>query len=402
MEAVGPIVARPKFSARGLSEKFLVPSVAPMNDDIGVLALTRRTHEKRVLAALRVRGASSRAQLAESTRLSRTTLSVIVADLIARGAVVVADTDASQRRGSGRPAALLALDPGSAQFLGFDFGHRRVAIAIAGASHEVVAQGEAEYDERSGWRERAETAVDLARTLRAEHRLHFGAIQGVAAGVTGRSRRTAEPVVAGELAAAFGIDVVVDNNVRFAGLAEASERGSRFSNAIYLHLSDGVGGAMVVGGRLYQGADRFAGEFGHVVVDPDGALCRCGKRGCLETISRIGALEGASPADLDHVARDVGRVLGAAAMVLNPDLIVIGGRVPTEHPGILARIEVAVQESTAGSAGSRPEVRAAVCGPFAGALGSLIAAIHESPLLAGYDGTVFEPAQYPSIGKATG
>lgn len=373
-----------------------------MTDDIGVLALTRRTHEMRVLAALRARGASSRAQLAEATRLSRTTLSEIVSDLLARGAVIVANTDAAQRQGSGRPAALIALDPGSAQFLGVDFGHRRVVIAIAGASHEVVAQGEAEYDERSEWRERAAMAVELARTLAVEHRLHFGAIQGVAAGVTGRSRATAEPIVAEELAGAFGVDVIVDNNVRFAGLAEASERHSRFSDAIYLHLSDGVGGAVVAGGRLYQGADRFAGEFGHVVVDPQGAMCRCGKRGCLETISRLGALRGASPVELGRVAREVGRVLGAAAMVLNPDLIVIGGRVLTEHPELLALIEEAVLQGTAGSAGSRPEVRAAVCGPYAGALGSIIAAIHESPLLAGYDGTVFGTTQHASTRKVTG
>jgi len=360
-----------------------------MTDGIGVLALTRRTHEMRVLAALRTRGASSRAQLAQATRLSRTTLSEIVADLVARGVVVITDTDAAQRRGSGRPADLLALDPGSAQFLGVDFGHRRVAVAIAGASHEIVARGEIRYDEHSTWPDRVVTAVELTQDLRARHGLHFSAIQGVAAGVTGRSRSIAEPIVARELAAVFGIDVVVDNNVRFAGLAEASERGSRFSNAIYLQLSDGVGGAVVVDGRLHQGADRFAGEFGHVVVDAGGALCRCGKRGCLETVSRIGVLEDASPADVARAARAVGRVLGAASMVLNPDLLVIGGRVPTVHPGIIAQIEAAVHESAGGSAGSQPEVRPAACGPYAGALGSVIAAIHESPLLAGYDGTVF-------------
>ncbi|MGP9539153.1 ROK family protein [Brachybacterium sp. AOP43-C2-M15] len=373
-----------------------------MTDQIGVLALTRRTHEMRVLAALRSRGPSSRAQLAETTRLSRTTLSEIAADLIARGAVVVADTDAAQRQGSGRPAALLALDPGSAQFLGLDFGHRRVALAIAGASHDVVAQREVEYDERSSWSERAESAVDLARSLAKEHRLHFGAIQGVAAGVTGRSRAAAEPVVAQVLAEEFGVDVVVDNNVRFAGLAEASQRGRRFTHAIYLHLSDGVGGAVVVDGRLYQGADRFAGEFGHVVAHPGGASCRCGKRGCLETIASIGALEGADAAQLDEVARVVGTVLAAAAMILNPDLIVVGGRVPTEHPTLLARIEDAVHEGAGGSAGSRPEVRAAVCGPFAGARGSLIAAIHESPLLTGYDDTVFATTPRETSRKATG
>lgn len=356
----------------------------------------------RVLAALRRLGPSSRSQLAEATRLSRTTLSEIVADLVGRGAVVVTDTDAAQRRGSGRPAALLALDPGSAQFLGVDFGHRRAALAIADSSHEIVAQAEVAYDEGSGWAERATMAVALARSLADEHHLHFGALQGMAAGVTGRSRVAAEPVVARVLAEAFGVDVTVDNNVRYAGLAEASERGHRFSHAIYLHLSDGVGGAVVVDGRLHQGADRVAGEFGHVVVDPDGDLCRCGKRGCLETVAGIEALAEADPAQLDRAAAAVGTVLGAAVMILNPDLIVVGGRVPAERPEVLALIEAAVHEGTAGSAGSRPEVRAARCGPFAGARGSLIAAIHESPLLAGYDGTVFSTSPRETTRKATG
>lgn len=356
----------------------------------------------RVLAALRSRGPSSRAQLAEATRLSRTTLSEIVADLVGRGAVVVTDTDAAQRRGSGRPAALLALDPGSAQFLGLDFGHRRVALAIADPSQEVVAQAEVSYDEGSGWDERVERAVALARRLAKEHHLHFGALQGMAAGVTGRSRTAAEPVVARLLAEAFDVDVTVDNNVRFAGLAEASERGSRSSHAIYLHLSDGVGGAVVVDGRLHQGADRVAGEFGHVVVRADGELCRCGKRGCLETVAGIEALAEADPVQLGRAADAVGTVLGAAVMILNPDLIVVGGRVPAERPEILPLIESAVHEGTAGSAGSRPEVRAAVCGPFAGARGSLIAAIHESPLLAGYDGTVFPTVQRETSRRAIG
>ena len=356
-----------------------------MTEHMGVLALTRRTHEHRVLAALRTRGPSSRAQLAEATRLSRTTLSEIVADLVARGAVVVAATDAAQRRGSGRPAALLALDPGSAQFLGADFGHRRVVLAIAGASHEVIAQAQAEYDEHSDWPERAAIAVRLARELAAEHDLRFGAVQGVAAGVTGRSRATAEPVVARALAEAFGAEAIVDNNVRFAGLAEAVEHGRHVTHALYLHLDDGVGGAVVVDGRLLQGADRVAGELGHVVVDPRGTLCRCGKRGCLETVARIGALQGASPRDLDRVADAAGRVLGAAAMVLDPDLVVIGGRVPAEHPSIVGAIAGVVAREAGGSAGSPPAVREARCGPFAGARGSLIAAIHESPLLAGYD-----------------
>lgn len=110
---------RPKYSAGGLSEKFPDSSVARMNDDIGVIALTRRTHEMRVLAVLRAFGVSSRARLAEATRLFRTTLSEIVTELIARGAVVVADTDAVI---AGALGSLIAASHESPLLAGYDGG----------------------------------------------------------------------------------------------------------------------------------------------------------------------------------------------------------------------------------------------------------------------------------------
>ena len=105
-----------------------------MSSTTGVHALVRRTHEERVLSALRSHGALSRGELAKRVGLSRTTLSEITAQLLQRGAIIVADTDAATRAGSGRPAERLALDPESGQFLGVDFGHRRVHVAVADAS----------------------------------------------------------------------------------------------------------------------------------------------------------------------------------------------------------------------------------------------------------------------------
>jgi predicted ArsR family transcriptional regulator len=95
-----------------LTEKFDRPYGVDVSIE-GVHTLVRRTHEERVLHVLREHGALSRGQIAAKVGLSRTTLSEITGDLLSRGAVVVVDTDAGLRAGSGRPAELLTLDPSS-------------------------------------------------------------------------------------------------------------------------------------------------------------------------------------------------------------------------------------------------------------------------------------------------
>ena len=107
--------------------------------------LAQRTHEASVLRVLRERGALRRGEIAELVGVSRTTLSDLAGRLLERGAIVIADTDAASRAGSGRPAELLALDPGSGQFMGVDFSHREVHVAVADASHEIIASGHDTY-----------------------------------------------------------------------------------------------------------------------------------------------------------------------------------------------------------------------------------------------------------------
>jgi predicted ArsR family transcriptional regulator len=142
-----------------------------MTTSAGVHALVRRTHEERVLRVLREHGALSRGQIARAVGLSRTTLSEITGSLLQRGAIVVVDTDAAKREGSGRPAERLALDPASGQFMGVDFGHRRVHVAVADASHEIVVSGSDRYDD-APWPIRLDLAFRLIDRLSAESGVH--------------------------------------------------------------------------------------------------------------------------------------------------------------------------------------------------------------------------------------
>ncbi|WP_433604485.1 ROK family transcriptional regulator [Dactylosporangium sp. CA-139114] len=372
----------------------------------GVHALVRRAHEARVLRVLREHGALSRGQIATKVGLSRTTLSEITGDLLSRGAVVVVDTDAAKRAGSGRPAELLTLDPSSGQFLGVDLGHTRVRIAVADAAHDIIAAGHAAYPAESGWQERLAAAFALIDRVAARTGVSFRALQGVGVGVAGP--RAAAPELAQPFGERFAAPVVVDNNTRFAGLAEAMTDGPDVHDVLYVRLSDGIGGGLVVGGRLVAGADGVAGEFGHVTAQPGGDPCRCGKRGCLETVASIPAVlrsctrrgvpvatidefeaalgrgDTVAAAVLDEAAAAVGRVVAIAALVLDPAQVVIGGRLPQSAPAFVRRVEEILAGELCPVGGARPAVRAARLGDDDGALGAIAALFRQSPLLDGY------------------
>ncbi|GGI48256.1 transcriptional regulator [Agromyces flavus] len=375
-----------------------------------------------MLAALRAHGALSRGELAKRVGLSRTTLSEITANLLQRGAIIVADTDAATRAGSGRPAERLALDPDSGQFLGVDFGHRRVHVAVADASHEIIAQGVERYDDDPPWAERLDIAFQLIDRLSRETGVHFGALQSIGIGVPGpyTGARPGIPAVSWKnqlapdgvdvaFAERFGAPVVVDNNTRLAALAEAISRPDAVDNLVYLRLSDGVGGGLVVSGRLVTGSRGFAGELGHVTANPSGTPCRCGKRGCLETIASVPAIlracsdagadvetledlaeavakgDPAVDAVLREVGSTVGRVLGAAAMTLNPREVVIGGEIVRIAPVLVEQAAATLRYELYSIPSDQPHiVRAAQLRDSDGALGAIAAIFHQSPLLAGY------------------
>lgn len=97
--------------------------------------------------------------------------------------------------------------------------------------------------------------------------------------------------VRGRVAAALGREVVVDNDATCATLAEwrfGAGRGS--DDLVLVTLGTGIGGGIVSGGNLQRGANGFAGEIGHMVVDPDGPRCPCGRRGCWERYASGSAL----------------------------------------------------------------------------------------------------------------
>jgi glucokinase len=133
-----------------------------------------------------------------------------------------------------------------------------------------------------------------------------------------------------------GLDVVLDNDAKAFALAEGWTGAARHRrNFLAMVVSTGVGGGIVVDDRLLDGASGNAGHVGHVIVEPEGRLCACGARGCLEAEASgtaITAITGqapalASPEVVARTGRLVGRASASVVSLLDIDLVVIGGSV---------------------------------------------------------------------------
>ncbi|WP_166658876.1 ROK family transcriptional regulator [Kribbella sp. VKM Ac-2571] len=356
----------------------------------GPLRLLREAHEERVLSALRTRGPLTRAQLAEQTDLSRATLSSIVQTLLSKQALTERRGEGpagAELRGRGRPVSVLTLNPAGGLALGIDLGQRRIQVTISNVAHEFVASGAVACAERTSWARRVQLALDLVDDLTTRHEISLTALAGVGVGIVGpvaadaRSERV--ELVRETISARFGVPVHVDNNTRLAALAEAVwGAGSGVGSALYLRLSYGVGGGLVLGGRLFAGAGGAAGELGHITVDRDGPACPCGGRGCLERYVSLTTLQAECNDILDardQKARDlladagtrVGEVLAAACNTVNPEVVVIGGELTETGDHLFKPLQAALRRYTHSQVHRTVRVTRAALGPDAAARGGI-------------------------------
>ena len=134
----------------------------------------------------------------------------------------------------------------------------------------------------------------------------------------------------------LGLPAIMDNDANVGALGEARYGAGRgYTSIFYMTLSTGIGGGIYIDGRIWRGADSYAGELGHLTIRPDGPLCLCGAHGCFERMCSGLWLErdhGRSAKELMRDAEFVRRYvvdlalgLKACIMLLNPARIVIGG-----------------------------------------------------------------------------
>lgn len=358
------------------------------NDDV------KRHNLARVLRYLHEDGELSRSELVARTGLNRSTVGALVSDLVITG--IVEEVPGSG--GSvGRPSLVVRTRESSAFVIAFDLRVDRIAGAAISIGGRVIAQVERpKSDGPFAVAKVTEVLIDCTSEL-FEHVPNGSAwvgvgiaIPGVIDAEIGLVRKAPnlgwldvnfEEHVTRELNAVFGATprVILGNDANLGAIAEfVRGAGRNASSVVYLSGDVGVGGGVALEGRVLSGASGYAGEIGHMVVNPGGHACNCGNTGCWETevgrdailrssgdfsgISNI--IEAVISGDAQAIQglRGVGRWIGIGLSNLvntfDPGVIVLGGHLADVYPFV--RDEV-IQEITK----SRPlfETRALITLP---------------------------------------
>ncbi|MGW2291542.1 ROK family transcriptional regulator [Streptomyces phaeochromogenes] len=314
----------------------------------------RRGNVRRVLDALRLGGPSSQAALARQTELSPATVNAIVKALRADGVAEV-------RPVNGREF-LVALVASHAAVVAVQVNVTSVHAALFDFGERVRLDSSAPLKEEGG---DPGLVVDMVRSLAAEAGIGLLDLAGVAVGMQAPIARASGTVsswarlqfpawtdlpVAKTLEDDLGVLVIAENDANLAALAEWTwGAGQGAADFLYVMCAAGVGGGLVIDGRIYRGGDGLAGEIGHIVLEPSGPVCFCGSRGCLTTFvserSILLALEAsgssrnslrevvdaarrgdpASRRVLYEAGRHLGRAFASTAKLMAPSVIAVGG-----------------------------------------------------------------------------
>jgi predicted NBD/HSP70 family sugar kinase len=366
-----------------------------------------------VLTALRARGPMSRAELARYAGVASSTISGVTQDLLEAGLVV-----ASSRPGDspqpGRPGLRLTLNPRLGAVAGVEFCFDSVRVLVFDLAHEVIGTADCDLPHAHDSRFALAAARKLIDETLAAAGLGHGALIGAGVSVPGPVSRHPDAVkpsailpgwrgVTGDdIAAALGVMASIDNDANLAALGEHTWGAGRgCDDSVTLKFHNGIGSGLFVNGTLVRGSGG-AGEIGHITVDGRGPLCRCGKRGCLETYTAIPAiLEALRPqygvlrrTQLMELlaARDPGavRVVGDAAELIGthlaavcnllaPRRIIVIGPMAQAGELVLEPIRAAIRRHIAPNA--VPQVVLGSLGNRNTALGAIALALDETDWL---------------------
>ena len=353
----------------------------------------------------------SRADIARRAQLSRSTVSEIVGEILPTG--LVAEVGEGPSRGGRRPI-LLEFRDDACVLLGVEMGATHVAVVLTDLRGNVLESVVADHPVRTdpdGTRKLIGELCD--RCLAGNSRPLVGIGVAVPCPVDpSDSNRLSEVVLPAwkgrlgleALERRLGAPVMVDNDANLGALAEhwwGVARG--VDDVAYIKVATGIGSGHVVGGEIYRGSSGFAGEIGHIAIDPRGKPCICGLNGCLVTLAggqalvaraeelagqypesrlaggarTIGEIEDAAlegDALALQVSREAAAHLGTAIAgmlnLLNPSLVVVGGDLARLGELLLAPLRDTIEKRTLVSAVAAADITTSELGSQSIAIGA--------------------------------
>ncbi|MET1087733.1 MAG: ROK family transcriptional regulator [Arthrobacter sp.] len=349
--------------------------------------------------------ARTRAELAMTTGLARSTVASRIDALISSGLVGPAGEASSS---GGRPPSRFAFKPSARTVLAVDVGATHVIVAVTDLGGSVLAERRLSLEVSAGPEAVLDRVLEEAASLLLVSGRTKADLAGIGIGLPGPvEHATGMPVKPPIMPGWDGFDVVrhvqrslpvpvlVDNDVNIMALGERTAYWPDDDNLVFIKVATGIGAGIISSGELQRGANGTAGDLGHVRVPRgDEVLCRCGNHGCLEALAsgpgvaralRAQGLQADSGTDvlrlvvegnlqaiqaLRQAGRDLGDVLATVVNLLNPSTIVIGGSLGQAGEHLMAGVREVVYRRSLPLATTHLRIGLSVAGDRAAILGA--------------------------------
>lgn len=373
---------------------------APPKANLGMM---RELNEQIVLDLLRQEGEISRAELARRSRLSRSTVSSIIAALLGVG--LVRETGSGSSQGGRRPI-MIAFNYQSSYVIGVEIGGATATALLADLAAVVLRRAQRPIDIAAGPVACAGQVAALVNDLLGDALVARDLVIGIGVGLPGALAYAPGwhgAPLRSLLEEMLGLRVAVETDANLGALAEQRWGAARDRpNVIYLYLGGaGISCGLILDSRLYRGERGLAGAIGHLRVADHGPACCCGTPGCLESVVGTPALLARARAqglacerieDLlqlaQHGSRSAAALIEAAGAhlgatvatlltIINPGQVVIGGALAAAGTRLLQAIQATLPAPHAQGAGRIAIVPGAL-GSDVVALGGVAAIIRQA------------------------
>jgi N-acetylglucosamine repressor len=382
-------------------------------------SLLRDFNVSLLIELVRRAGSISRAELARQSQLSAPTVSAIVDSLLKRGIVVEITTAPSS---GGRPPVLLSVDPKAGYVVGIKLRGDGVTTVVCDLDAQIVSSNERYVPLVGDPMAALDVIEEETRRALRDAAVPASKVLGVGVGLSGVIDSTAgvcrfshllqwhNVELAAPLRRRMGLPVWVENDVNTLAVAEKwAGDAHTASNFVTLSVGRGIGLGIVVDRSLYRGSHGAGGEFGHMIVEPGGPRCECGRFGCLEAMVGEGALrrriserkghdvsreellmlvemgDSAALDIVDSAGRKLGLAVANMVTLLNPELLIICGEGTALGSAFIDPIVSSVREQTFADLGRQLEIKIQSWGDEAWAVGAATLVLRESFNLPGAD-----------------